>query len=96
MPKQTERRKTLVLEELSKGQGINNIKYIRRRVSTEARKQIDFIVDSVNTRDNLAPDAAIKAISTLISLYLIEIEMEIDENDRVRIKRWFPIKEDTY
>jgi hypothetical protein len=91
-----ERRKTLVLEEIIKNKNFGGIKFIRRKVNKEARKQIDIIVNNINTKDDLKPDTAGKAISTLISLYLIDFEVYTDDAGRLRIKKWFPIKEDTY
>lgn len=74
--------------ELYKGKEL----FTKRKVNPEAKKCIETIIESINTKD-LEPDTAVKALSTLKCLYLIDVEIMEDKKGHVRVKRWFEIKE---
>lgn len=96
MPKkQFKKRRPITFEYLSKDRkDIGQIEFIRRKVNSEARKQINIMIEMINTRNDLEQDTAVKALSTLKSLYLIDFELEIDIGNQVRVKRWFSIEKD--
>lgn len=91
--KRVKKRKTLNLDDMLDRNGFKGLKLIRRKVNPEAKKQINIIIDNINEKTNLAPDTAVKALSTLKSLYLIDVELGMRADKQIYVKRWFEVKE---
>lgn len=89
--KRVERRKPLKLDGLAK-ESFEGISLIRRKVNNEAKRQIKVMINSINTRDDLGPDTAVKVIATLKRLYLIDVDIYEDDKGILRVKDWYEVK----
>ena len=86
-----ERRKPLKLNDLAR-QELSGFTFIRRKINPEAKKQIKIMINSINTRDDLGPDTAVKVIATLKRLYLIDVDIYEDDKGILRVKKWYEVE----
>lgn len=70
----------------------NKKSFVKREIDSEAKECIETVVDSINTKDDIKADTAIRTLSTLKSLYLIDFEVDEDIKGHIRVKKWFKIK----
>lgn len=92
--KRLKKRKTLKLDHILDRRNFDGLKLTRRKVNPEAKKQINIIIDNINEKTDLAPDTAVKALRTLKSLYLIDVELGMRADKQIYVKRWFEVSKE--